>query len=1650
MAEIISYFLNDLISDNDSGIAYQNLKSFRSRFEAFLWSTRIVDSKKVNQLIYILISSLITITNSNLMNNQVNDALLSVNSDTVTILLMYTSEFNLFDKVSVGMFSFNQSKQISEFTKDDLAIFSEEIRKKHPQMTMSKLGQQIDKIYGYNLVKPQQGVIYQISTNSGAKNFTACRISPYIIAVQSQNILAFQDIHHQLGFVAQKRGKVYRLPISNAPLYLNIEQLIRENATDSNLENVHNFVSEFIKMNEPFINHDPINHLYSLCGMLNLNFKETYQLEVYCNPKFVDIISNDKIVRMEFYQPGNESVSWIVNNDKFIQVKQAIKCAINIECLRQFYAKKSDIGLSSCFETKIAKIHDEKSFIGKIIKTTLAANFALNDETIQELKVSIEVFQAQLSGSDPKEAEFLLLGQLMTLNHVLKLSKITSYIHDVQPKVMADVMTSFIISVANNTRVICMNLLHGEVFDSQLTQLLTLKSQSVPNINRNMFHQVLVLNFKTLPYSGLETIEEFDNPSVLLKNVSNTHVSIGGLEKIEEIKLDDMFEKMNNAKDNTFSLISYAGFEPLSLHTIRNTIQFTALIKGLSAAETLVKLSPNAFSFKHADEETKIIVGSVSDGQPLAEQVINALNDFVADHRNLFDGRYTQATVFSVAYTRNESSSAGILALFKLKLHQIEPQIINICFSSSKRKRRALTSCVNPGSLESIELGVMTESNSVNSLSDQSIRYVGAGRRGSGSVSIGQGAYRRFGLVRTLREFDIFPKSFSTARLNFLDTHLRRVAMAANVFIATRMAVTTGSNYANHQHADAAVTAASLVTFSVFYPLAELLSRSSKNFMVFGRLYSATRLSLMSRGVAHAALVAFLVHDLVQQHRAYSQGDQRALALLAGSYSALAVDSAALGLTFYSGWTGRALTAASFGGYVAFILTTLILMGVSTYYALGSMWDLDELLPLTTEEKWRFTLAPVFGVNDQDANKLRYMTHFNENLAKKAAQLFANKTNVEHYFFPLDNELGKRHVLNLQFTKDLQVRWRPTSQHNVKLACYGQDLKFWDYNEGENIPLYSCQNMMGFQNMPRHETNLSNTISVIDLYDGNDLVFGFRDKPNLFLINGAGEKQIDGGDDTDIFVILNDNITSLVLDGHLGKNILNLAEYRLNTSITIDFSTETQFRPNSVQNRVLNFYNINGFIGSKNRMELITTDCATMFVSTQGGKQDSFDQVFIPDQNCSPNVTVEIHEWTNTISRTHEGNITYVITPFSGQSNIYLTRNDRDFSYHLVHFDLPLFRLGLRSVAALDQEYSFHDAAFCIYDDLQPLDTGSRRVLGEVFIYNMTSQTFITTNDDALLSIDRETIHVSYSSKQKVEELVVSVPRSGLRLLSSIIAYSTSSRAYVLFSNDQTVENKYIRNPVTVTNVLSNNPDVQTHIMGTGKFMEVVYIPRIQNRTTFSSADVMLYNYSNPQAPNTLNLRVWCGLIKVMNPLSDCIVKRRISTAENTNNNVYLNLFVKHSNQEDQSLCGTIILEDGLLDKRYKTLNVKMRGELKFNDDIDNDENLYPKPIIISDDEDIVDITDFDMEPKTTLKVGHRLVKFHVASYKTVLVLICSLHLETWLTFNFYGYEESMILPTLVLEFPNIKVPMSDIHMPEVDIDPEKLKEEFGDYNGGV
>lgn len=323
--------------------------------------------------------------------------------------------------------------------------------------------------------------------------------------------------------------------------------------------------------------------------------------------------------------------------------------------------------------------------------------------------------------------------------------------------------------------------------------------------------------------------------------------------------------------------------------------------------------------------------------------------------------------------------------------------------------------------------------------------------------------------------------------------------------------------------------------------------------LVMSSVDSTIKLSTPFIGKVFSAL---LIYDLVNQVQKLKSGDKDALVPIVIDSVFLGIDGVDIGLTIAAGLGAATEEMLVISGPVGSIVGVCLIIGSRIYAAVKVVDGIEKIIPLTGCEKFNEGLDAFLGIPpEQYIKDLIETKEVNNNVVKSMVDFLKNNTNIANYVLPTAHvekyncyseivpcykmpaagfgcghaiitttrcanrtveDLENVVILDKKLLTDITkkpLKWSrsaPDAPSDGKLFC----IPAGDYYDIPTGVAYFCQNAVGVSYL----NNRTGNDTLFNLGVGNDVVVGFPDTPNTFIVD-AGRKQYIGGNHSDTFII---------------------------------------------------------------------------------------------------------------------------------------------------------------------------------------------------------------------------------------------------------------------------------------------------------------------------------------------------------------------------------------------------------------------------------------------------------------------------------------------------------------------------------------------------
>ena len=373
--------------------------------------------------------------------------------------------------------------------------------------------------------------------------------------------------------------------------------------------------------------------------------------------------------------------------------------------------------------------------------------------------------------------------------------------------------------------------------------------------------------------------------------------------------------------------------------------------------------------------------------------------------------------------------------------------------------------------------------------------------------------------------------------------HLNRVKKISIITMHGMMAKNILADFLNRDYQGVAINVGFIAGGQGFAKVAEAASRKGLNLLSEGKALLGRSLRVASPFLARGTS-AFVVYDLVNQIKAFKNGTEGALVGVVGDSVYLGVDAAEIGIEVAEVFEVLE-GVSSITGPIGAGIGAIVFVGTDVYMAVKKVDKIDELIHLSGREKFIEGLRAFVGMQpEQYIEELMEEKQLYNQLVKQGFEYLKKHSNIQSYVFPTYQSvvdscrtvintitLGMMHYYTEKCTTKFEIdldstvlldkkrndiKWsraRPDDPSGGRLFC----LPKGDYHPAPNYGSYLCENAIGLSN------NKTEGYTLINLGEGKDYAKGFKDSPNIFVVND-GFKEYYGGNKDDIFVLQGDLI----------------------------------------------------------------------------------------------------------------------------------------------------------------------------------------------------------------------------------------------------------------------------------------------------------------------------------------------------------------------------------------------------------------------------------------------------------------------------------------------------------------------------------------------
>ncbi|WP_255296816.1 latrotoxin-related protein, partial [Wolbachia pipientis] len=753
-----------------------------------------------------------------------------------------------------------------------------------------------------------------------------------------------------------------------------------------------------------------------------------------------------------------------------------------------------------------------------------------------------------------------------------------------------------------------------------------------------------------------------------------------------------------------------------------------------------------------------------------------------------------------------------------------------------------------------------------------------------------------------------------------------------------------------------------------FAKVAEVVSRKGLNLLAEGKALLGKSLRAASPFLARGTS-AFVVYDLVNQIKAFRNGKEEALVGVVGDSIYLGVDAAEIGIEIAEGFEVLEGVSSITGPIVSGI-GAIVFVDTDIYTAVKRVDKIDQLIHLTRGEKFIEGLRAFIGMQPEGyIGELIEEKQLYNQLVKQGFEYLKKHNDIQSYVFPTSQsflgscrtvpyqvlqcdgagfgELCMRRV-NVTFYKEecttklrmdldskvlldrkrTDIKWsraRPDNPNGGKLFCFskGNDEPAPSYGS------YLCENAVGLSN------NKTEGYTLINLGEGEDYARGFKDSPNIFVVND-GSKEYYGGNKDDIF-ILQEDIIEGSLYGEDGIDTLDLNEFAQsapNISVLLNGNTgHILYKSYGYNGLIIN--SMERVLGRRAKSDLIFSACETKFIDGNGGGENQLDYVQMENNDCFYDIQVIIRPYTEIDNMASKGNFSYILPFQNGSASVKLLANFE--SNHRFTFGYVL--ADVQSVDVEDQNsirFNFFSKAINSNFSMS-------------ISYNIMNNIIYQLKDSAEIKLGKErNLYAIQSTNKTIDEIIESYPAIANKLNMTIAVQSGNESILVGHGKCE---------------VIYNNPIYNSHLIGNGgKNIYVITIASGEQRydhSIFSIPEVNIYNLDKGSSIDTLDLR---KVIKIIQQ-DDLRVHIGLRKIYQDGNDLLVKLEAENMEQNFSAVeVLTVRLKDGL--NWYQKLHIiSNSAPMKISSALE----LKPLPLIFEKDKEIIVVTNQDVEKGTEL-----------------------------------------------------------------------------------
>ncbi|WP_240991892.1 ankyrin repeat domain-containing protein, partial [Wolbachia endosymbiont of Glossina morsitans morsitans] len=348
-------------------------------------------------------------------------------------------------------------------------------------------------------------------------------------------------------------------------------------------------------------------------------------------------------------------------------------------------------------------------------------------------------------------------------------------------------------------------------------------------------------------------------------------------------------------------------------------------------------------------------------------------------------------------------------------------------------------------------------------------------------------------------------------------SHLTVVERISGIAMHGMMAKNVLADFLNGNYQGVAVNVGFIAGGQGFAKIAEAASLKGLKLVTEGKLLVGNSLRAASPFLARGTS-AFVIYDLVNQVKAFKNGTDEALVGVIGDSIYLGVDAAEIGIEVAEAFEVLE-GVSSVTGPIGAAVGAVVFFCTDIHMAVKRVDKIDQIVHLKGNEKFTEGLRASMGMQpEQYIEELIEKKQVNNQLVNQGLEYLKQHSDIQRYVFPTgelvidsDQEVSHKPQMDLNNLALLgntvdNVIWhraRPDNSNVGKLFCLPTGPIRSEVG-GENA--YLCHNAIGLFYIADRTGNST----LIALGKGRDRATGFRDSPNIFLVDD-GNKELTGG-----------------------------------------------------------------------------------------------------------------------------------------------------------------------------------------------------------------------------------------------------------------------------------------------------------------------------------------------------------------------------------------------------------------------------------------------------------------------------------------------------------------------------------------------------------